>query len=111
MRLHAFALCAVVLGCLVACDAPTRPSEPSTTTPATVQGNPLAEYEQARALRECYTDLSDSASVEYCTHGDTTWIAIGWRQYYHDLHPDFPHNGGGVEYTIIGTDTLDTRTW
>ena len=59
----------------------------------------------------CVEATTDSTWTTICTWNDTTRISVAWSQYYKEIHPSFPHNGGGIVWTIAGNDTIEIREW
>ena len=61
--------------------------------------------------KSCVEATTDSTWTTICTWNDTTRVSVAWSQYYKDIHPSFPHNGGGIVWTIAGNDTIEIREW
>ena len=85
---------------LTACDGMISPLD-STSTPAPTPA----------PAKSCVKATTDSTWTTVCTWHDTAQISVAWSQYYKDTHPSFPHNGGGIMWTIVGTDTIKIREW
>lgn len=81
---------------LTACDGMISPLDAtSTSTPA----------------ESCVEATTDSTWTTICTRHDTTRVSVAWSQYYKEIHPAFPRNGGGIVWTIVGNDTIEIREW
>jgi hypothetical protein len=111
--LLAIAMPIVAVGCMDQGISPLAPTERLCTSDSSVCwtqtiGDPRNTPENDP---RCVQTLTDSTLTQICEYGDTIEVSIAWRQYYKDIHPEFPHNGGGKVITIVKGDTLSKRTW
>jgi hypothetical protein len=73
--------------------------------------SPLDATSTPTSTESCVDAITDSTWTTICTRHDTTRVSVAWSQYYREIYPAFPHNGGGIVWTIVGNDTIEIREW
>lgn len=112
--LLALAMPFVAVGCMDQGICPLAPTESLCTSNNSIYWTqPIGDPRNTpwNDPRNCSQVETDSTWVESCVFKDTTKVFVSYSQYYKDIHPDFPHCGGGMEITIVSGDTISIKEW